>query len=181
MTTPLEIRRLRLGNDYREMLNIQGPIIQWKPVRGIAPLIEAYELMIRVRTIIGPRPDYRDEHRVLVELPEGYPIQGAPHAQMLTRPPPFHPNWFTGGRWCYGTWVVSEGLGSHVVRMIKTLQFDREITDERSAANGTARDWYVEHKNGSLFPCDRQQLPDPTHTKLFEIRSERKTFRIQGP
>lgn len=179
--TPIEMRRLRLGNDYREMLNIQGPIIHWKPVRGTVPLVEAYELMIRVRTIIAPGPDYRNEHRVLVELPGGYPVQGAPHVQMLTSPPPFHPNWFTNGSWCYGTWVVSEGLGSYVIRMIQTLQFNREITNEHSAANAAARDWYVRHKNSSLFPCDHQQLPDPTHTKRFEIRSERKTFRILGP
>jgi hypothetical protein len=101
--------------------------------------------------------------------------------QMVTSPPPYHPNWFNAGRWCYGTWIVSEGLGSHVIRMIQTLQFDPEITNEGSPANASARDWYVAKKNSGLFPCDRQQLPDPTHAKRFEIRSEHKTFRIQNP
>ena len=99
---------------------------------------------------------------------------------MQSSPQPFHPNWYRDKRWCYGKWDISEGLGHHVIRMIRTLQFDPEITDSNSPANGDARDWYLANQHQNLFPCDRKILPDPTKKKVFEFESNsgKKTFEI---
>jgi hypothetical protein len=94
---------------------------------------------------------------------------------MLTQPQPFHPNWYTGGRWCSGDWNMSEGLGHHVIRMVRTLQFDRDITNEYSPANREANEWYKQHKNSNRFPCDTQILPDPTKARMVI----KKTFNIR--
>ena len=59
-----------------------------------------------------------------------------PKTVMVSAPQPFHPNWFTSKNWCFGTWSMSEALGDHVIRMVKTLQFDLDITNEHSPANG---------------------------------------------
>lgn len=177
MATPQERRRIRLQNDYKEMQNIQGRIVQWRPLQGTPPYVEAYELTVHVRTIVSSRPDYRDRHVLQLVLPPNYP-EAAPLIVMQTSPQPYHPNWFANRKWCYGSWDISEGLGHHVVRMIRTLQFDPEITNPGSPANSAANSWYISNLRRGLFPCDRQTLPDPTKPH-FEIQQERKTFRIE--
>lgn len=166
MPTPQEIRRIRLENDHKEMRNIQGSIISFT-AKGTPP--DEYTVTVKVRGIIGPGPDYRDEHRLRVRLPADYPAS-APEIVMLSKPQPYHPNWFSSGKWCFGTWDMAEGLGHYVVRMIRTLQYDTEITNERSPANSDANHWYVNNRHKGFFPCDRQDLPDPTKLR-FEIKS----------
>jgi hypothetical protein len=110
----------------------------------------------------------------MVTMPPTYPF-APPQIVMSTRPQPYHPNWFADGRWCFGTWDVSEGLGHHVLRMIRTLQFDPAISNVASPANREAAAWYQENLQRGLFPCDRTSLPDPT------VRAaSRKEFRIEG-
>ena len=164
MATPQEIRKIRLANDYKQMCNLKGRIISWIAKKGTAPYIEEYEITIYVRTIIGVRndsPEYRDSSVVRITLPPDYPMK-PPQTVMVTSPQPYHPNWFVAKRrWCFGTWMVSEALGDYVIRMIKTLQFDPNITNEYSPANSDANAWYISKKNSGLFPCDRTKLPDP--------------------
>jgi len=161
--TPQEVRKIRLKNDYKQMTNIKSSIIDWKPIKGSPPLVEEYELTINVKSIVGPGINYRDKHVVRISLPGGYP-NSAPDTVMITTPQPYHVNWFSNGKWCYGTWDRSEGLGEHVIRMVRTLQFDPEITNVHSAANSEAGSWYSNNYGRKLFPCDRQTLPDPTKT-----------------
>src|SRR5437763_1121457 len=145
--TPIERRRIRLRNDHTTMEHIRTPWLSWRALAGTAPHVEQYEINLRLRTIIGPGPKYRDNHTIRVTLGPDYPFTTAPLVQMSTQPPPFHPNWFSSGRWCYGQWLVYESLGAHVIRMIQTLQYDAEITNEASPANGEARAWYVANRN----------------------------------
>ncbi len=166
MATPQEIRRIRLENDYKEMRNIQGPIISFE-ANGTPP--HEYIVTVKVRAIVGTGPDYRGEHRLRVALPSDYPAS-APQIVMLTKPQPYHPNWWSDGRWCYGTWDMAEGLGHYIIRMIRTLQYDTEITNENSPANTDAKNWYVSNRNRGYFPCDRQTLPDPTKAR-FVVKS----------
>ena len=163
--TPQEIRKIRLGNDYKQMLNIQNRgVISWEAVEGKPPYVEKYRVTIHVRTITGKRangsPIYRNVSVVTVTLPPDYP-NSAPRIVMESSPP-FHPNWFDDSHWCYGSWRVGEALGDHVIRMIKTLQFDPAITNENDAANENAKAWYIAKKRSGLFPCDRTRLPDPS-------------------
>jgi ubiquitin-protein ligase len=160
MATPLEIRNRRLANDYQEMLNIKSPMIDWTIRYGNPPFVEAYELIVNIRTVISSVPEYVSQHKLLVSLPENYP-QAAPSIEFLSQVP-FHPNWYAAGKWCFGTWEMSEGLGHHVIRMMRTLQFDPEITNEYSAANRDANGWYIRNKNSGIFPTDTQVLPDPS-------------------
>jgi ubiquitin-protein ligase len=190
MTTAREQREIRLKNDYREMCNIRGPIIQWRAVAGRPPFVDAYDLVVSVRSIVGRGPQYRGQHSVAVRLPSNYPADSAPEIRMTSTPLPFHPNWYVSGLWCPGANTSShEGLGRHVVRMVRTLQFDLEITNPGSAANTAARDWFRANLRTGLFPCDDQQLPDPTTSsfdsplgKKFQIGSPARasTFRIEG-
>jgi len=178
MATPQEQRQIRLQNDYKEMLNIQGESIKWKPIKGEPPYVEEYELTIKIKTIVSSQPEYRNQHHLKLVLPEQYP-NVAPQISMLTSPPPFHPNWYTSGRWCFGTWDISEGLGDHVNRMIRTLQFDLHFINPDSPANGTAKDWFLANRNKGLFPCDQTILPDPTKSR-FEIKQPaKKKFEIK--
>jgi ubiquitin-protein ligase len=176
--TPQEIRNLRLKSDYEEMANIRGALINWKPLRGTPPYVEEYELTVNVKGIIANGPTYRDTHVIKVILPADYPTS-APFVQMVSTPFLFHPNWFVNGRWCFGKWMMPEGLGHHVVRMIRTIQYDTEITNEASPANQDANKWYLQKRNSGLFPCDRKQLPDPTK-KRFDVQPvTKKKFEIK--
>lgn len=175
--TPSERRKIRLRNDFATMENIRTPWLSWVALRGTPPFVEQYELKLRLRTIIGPRPTYRDTHVIHVSLSPEYPAKAAPLIQMVSDPPPFHPNWFSTGRWCYGTWLVYESLGQHVVRMIQTLQYNKEITNETSLANGEAGRWYMSNLRSGLFPCDSTPLPDPTGAKISS--GMKKKFEIK--
>jgi len=64
-----------------------------------------------------------------------------------------------------------------MIRMIRTLQYDMEITNEHSPANEEARNWYLRMRNSGIFPCDKQEMPDPT-----KERAAKKTsgFKITG-
>ena len=180
MSTPQEARKIRLKNDYREMVNIKGDLIKWKPIKGDPPFVEAYELVVRIKTIIGGQPNYRNEHTINLELPADYP-NVPPQINMKTNPPPFHPNWYRNGNWCFGTWEVSEGLGHHVIRMTRTLQFDPQITNPDSPANSDANDWYLQKQGSGLFPCDTTNLPDPTDDKISsEIPKIKPKFIVQS-
>jgi ubiquitin-protein ligase len=179
MTTPNEGRSLRLKNDYREMCNIRGAVLSWKAISGQPPFVETYEIEVQVRTIVSPGPSYRSAHKLRVDMPAEYPKK-PPVVTMLTAPPPFHPNWYSSGRWCPGPTPLSEGLGEHIVRMVRTLQFDAEITNPNSAANQEAKDWYIRNLNRGMFPTDNKTLRDPTTSRMADNSGSRKKFRIQS-
>ncbi|HWW74312.1 MAG TPA: hypothetical protein VNZ44_02895 [Pyrinomonadaceae bacterium] len=160
------------------MCNIRGPIISWQATRGTPPYVEEYRLTVNVRGIIGPGPTYRDQHVIDIEIPSGYP-NAPPRATMVSDPVVFHPNWWAQKHWCYGTWDFAEGLGFYVIRMVRTLQYDPIITNENSAANGRANDWYLRHRNDGIFPCDRQALPDPSKPRFEVGPVVRKRFEVR--
>lgn len=158
-----ETSRARRATDYRELMSMRGPVLDVKPVSGTPPYVDAYELTINVRSIVGPEPTYRGVHKVHLSLPAGYPLSDFPKAVMISKPYTFHPNWFKNGAWCYGSGsLCTEGLGNFVVRLIQTMQFDENLIDLNSVANLDAGNWYRQHKNiPGLFPCDTTKLPQP--------------------
>jgi ubiquitin-protein ligase len=162
MTTPQQRRRDKLAADYNEMLAIRGNIIQWEPLHGKEPHCDSYRLKVNVRTIVGPGPNYATQTLLQVDLPPGYPYTSPPLIVALSRPFPFHPNWFPSGQWCYGTWAPVEGLGQYVIRAVRILQFDPTITNLGSPANAEALKWWHEVSRWGWFPSDRSVLPDPT-------------------
>jgi len=173
-----QIRKKRLQSDHREMINMRGAILQWKALRGAEPYVEEYELTVNVRSVVGPEPTYRNQHKVKIILPPNYPLS-QPEIHSLTKPHPYHPNWYPSGPWCSGdSWNMTEGLGQLVLRMIRVLQFDPAVTNEHSPTNRQQKDWYVKHKNTDLIPCDQQKLPDPS-TSSIEWTPPPSTKRIR--
>ncbi|WP_299273593.1 ubiquitin-conjugating enzyme E2 [uncultured Psychroserpens sp.] len=175
--SPQEIRNLRLKNDYREMVNIKGEVISWEVLKGTPPYVESYKVTLNIKGVIGEGPRYRDTHVVHVTMPANYP-KAAPDVRMKSTPFVYHPNWYKDGKWCFGTWLMSEGLGHHVTRMARTIQYDTEITNEKSPANRDANAWYKSKKRKGLFPCDTKTLPDPTKDKISFGRPQKKKFDI---
>ena len=170
--TPTEARQIRLRNDYATMENIRTPWLTWTVTSGTAPYAEQYEIELRLKTYIDAQANTRNLHTIRVTLGPDYPINAAPLIEMTNKPGPFHPNWWTSGRWCYGTWLVYESLGAHVVRMIQTLQYNEDITNAASPANSPARAWYLKNRDKGLFPCDRTPLPDPTGAARPEAKKK---------
>ena len=154
-----ELHRIRIASDYNEMCQIaRSPMVSWTATKGEAPYVEEYLLTIKVRTYSGPNK-IMNSCKVRITLPANYP-QVKPVTKMEGTLV-FHPNWFTDGGYCCGDYRPKESLGNYVVRLIETLQYNRQITNEKSAANQTANRWYLNNRgNKDLFPSDKQPLPD---------------------
>ena len=144
---------------------MKNEFFDFRPIVGTPPYVEQYELTFKIRSIVGidrGAPIYRGVHVVRLSLPAGYPNADFPKAQMVTRPFVYHPNWFTSGRWCYGSASKStEGLGNFVVRMMQTLQYVDSIINPHSPANTEANSWYLKNRGSAIFPTDRKKLPQP--------------------
>jgi hypothetical protein len=178
MLTPTEQRNLRLKNDYQEMCNIRGPIIDWEPLEGNVPYITRYKLTVKVRSIIDSKPTYRDEHVLDLLLSPSYP-DSPPLVTMISDHVIFHPHWYINKRYDHGSYSYEEGLGGFVIRMIKSLQFNPNYISKSSPSNRSALNWYLLNKNNKdIIPCDTQILPDPSGIK--HNSSQRKVFRIEG-
>jgi len=181
MTSIREQRRIRLKNDYQTMVNIKRPWLNYKIISGTIPYIEQYVIDLKLKIIVGRGPKFTNSHRISIILPATYPHNSAPQIRYLDSPKPFHPNWFTSGNWCYGTWLIHESLGEHVIRMIQTLQYDLQITHEGSPANSDANSWFKDNLSNGIFPSDKTELPDPTVGRM-KLSSEliKKKFIIKG-
>ncbi len=160
-----ETSRERRANDYRELMSMQGPLLEVVPKSGTPPYVESYDLYFNIPTYVstGSEPSIRSRHHAVLTFPAGYPCSDFPRLVMVSKPYPFHPNWFRSGAWCYGAGShCTEGAGNYVVRVMQTLQYDENIIDELSPANGDALDWYRRNKNKpGMFPCDTTKLPQP--------------------
>ena len=175
MADPRELRNKRLENEYKELMRINGPIIQITPI-GRAPY-ESYSITFNIRTIISPTPTYRDKTACTLTIPPNYP-DGAPTITSNQTPYPWHVNWFPSGRWCFGGWTREESLVNYIYRCAKILQFDPEITNTRSPANRDAIPfWEANKRNKRVIPCDTQVLPTLDTPETITI-SPRMTQKI---
>lgn len=155
------LRQRRLENEYRELMNISGDIIYIEPL-GNAPY-EKYRITFNLRTVISPIPAYREKTICLLTLPPGYP-ETAPKIAVEENlmPPPWHPNWYRGGTWCFGYWSKEESLVNYIYRCAKTIQFSAEFTDARTdaAANKEAVPfWNANRNKRGIIPSDTKTLP----------------------
>ena len=165
MPSPAEMRLERLKSDWESMVRIRGPVVDWKALSGQDKYVDDYALTIRVRSITGPAPNFRDTHNFRITLPGDYPT-ASPDISSTDNPIPFNPNFFKTGRWCLGTWAETDTLGKTVLRMVRTLQFDPKLINVRSPANSDARAWYDRQAGSGLFPTDRQLLPNPEGMRI---------------
>lgn len=160
-----QLHKIRIENDYKEMCRIaNSPMVSWVATKGTAPYVEEYLLTINVRTYSGPGK-IMNQCKVRITLPPTYP-KIAPETKMEGTLV-YHPNWFTSGRYCCGSYVHTESLGKYVVRLIQTLQFDPVVTNPNSPANVEAKTWYLNNLN--LFPSDTHSLPNPNAQLGFRI------------
>lgn len=157
--TQKELRAIRLKNDYEKMASMRNRAISWTVDNPDNP--EHYVITYNIRTIVGlnsqGKPIYRDKSTVDITFPPEYPMI-KPRAVMREQQP-FHVNWYTDRSWCPGHWSSDEALWSYIRRMGKTIQFDKRYTNPGSAANPSAKAFWLENQNGGIFPTDKQELP----------------------
>jgi len=156
------LRERRLINEYNnELKAISGDIICIEPM-GNSPY-EKFRITFSIRTIISPAPAYRNKTVCSLTIPSGYP-EVAPKIAVEegSMPPPWHPNWYRGGTWCFGGWTKEESLVNYIYRCARTIQFSPDFTDARlgAAANKEAVAFWNENVNKrGIFPSDTQKLP----------------------
>lgn len=161
MVDQRSLRQVRLTNEYKELMKINGNIIKVEPL-GNAPY-EKYRITFFLRTIIGPGPIYRDKTVCILTIPSGYPdIVPKMAVESSSMPQPWHPNWYKSGTWCFGYWSKEESLVNYIYRCAKTIQFDPVVTDakEISAANKEAVPFWNANKGRvGIIPSDTKVLP----------------------
>lgn len=160
-------RRIRLKSDYEDMKKIKNqPYASWVVSKGAEPYVEEYLITINVRTYYAPGKAM-NTCKVKITLPANYPYD-APDTIMVSDPLVYHPHWFISGRYCPGSWGVSESLLRYTEKMIETLQNNPDLINPDSPANTDAMNWYLRNKNNkSLFPSDTTKL---TEKKSFITR-----------
>ena len=179
MADPRELRNKRLNNEYRELMRINGSIIQIEPL-GSTPY-QSYRVTFNVRTIISPSPSFRNQTICILMIPPNYP-DGAPKLTAQNTPYPWHINWFKGGDWCHGGWNREESLVNFLHRCARTLQFDPEIANPGSVANRDAMPFWDENKrNRRIIPSDTQVLPTLDAPETITINARPKPQIIINP
>jgi ubiquitin-protein ligase len=164
---PSNPRLNRLKADYEKMctLDQRSAIVQILEMDGTPPY--RYVVRLNCKGIFkinsDQTPVYREEHRMIIYLPDDYPKKG-PDIQMVTKV--WHPN--IGypdqgqGRVCYGDagdhgWAPSMGLDDVVVRIIQMIRY--ENMNPNSALNTYAALWADKHRR--LFPLDASPILEP--------------------
>ena len=153
-----QLHKLRIANEYKLMCGIaNNPVFSWVAIKGNAPYIEEYLLVVNVKTYSSPST-LINQCIVRITLPEEYPKQ----EPIVIMDPPviFHPNWWENGRWSCGTHKMTESLGQFIKRMIRSIQFDPLVIDPHSSSNREAAQWYLNNKH--LFPSDNKNVSIPT-------------------
>jgi ubiquitin-protein ligase len=179
MADPRELRNKRLNNEYNELMRINGSVIQITPL-GRAPY-ESYRVTFNIRTIISPAPTYSNKTVCTLTIPANYP-EGVPTISAETTPYPWHMNWYQTGNWCHGGWNREESLVNFIHRCARTLQFDPEIANPDSPANGSAiAFWEANKSNRRVIPCDTQPLPTLEAPELITINNRVKPQIVINP
>jgi hypothetical protein len=115
---------------------------------------ETIKLRLRVPTARNsnfPR-EIQPSTDVEIALNANYPMPPGPAVNILT--PVWNPNIFASGRWCSGTWRITENLELFVIRLMKLLAFDHSIINTASPANDEASRWYntIKRQTPGIFP-----------------------------
>lgn len=151
MPDPRELRNKRLENEHKELMRINGELIKIEPI-GNAPH-EKYKITFNIRTIIGHAPKYSNKTICTLTLPPGYPF--AAPSVYAAKPYPCHPNWFSEGRWCYGSWNAEEPLVNFILRCARTLQHDPAISGRSTEGQ---RFWEENKRKHEMILSDTQVL-----------------------
>lgn len=173
------IRNKRLENEYKELMRINGKIIEIEPL-GNSPY-EKYKVTFNIRTIVSPAPTYRNSTVCTLSIPPNYPAI-APKIAADNTPYPWHVNWYRGGTWCFGSWNCEESLVNFLHRCARILQFDPEITNPRSLANPDALQfWNTYEHNKKVIPSDKQVLPTLDTSETITIYNHESSKIILLP
>ena len=179
MADPRALRNRRLENEYKELMRINGSIIQIVPIGN--PPYETYKVTFNIRTIISPAPTYRNQTVCTLKIPPNYP-DAAPIITADNTPYPWHINWYATGRWCFGSWNREESLVNYLHRCARTLQYDPEIANPGSVANRDAMPfWEANKRNRHVIPSDRQMLPTLSVPETITINRQETPKSVIKP
>ena len=165
MNDPRELRNKRLNNEHKELMRLNGEIIEVNPI-GNAPY-EQYEITFKFRTIT--ESGYSKKTVCTLTIPKNYP-HGAP-SMYAKKPYPDHPNWFGKGRWCYGSWNTEESLVNFVLRCARTLQHDPAI-------GGSNRKFWKENKRNHELVLNDDQVISALDALESIVIHEREKHQI---
>ena len=150
---------------YKELmeLNKDYSFIEIRRITPINPWIMEFRVVFKIRTLVEPKPTFRDETVCILSVPNDYPERQL-HISVDNMSAPYHPNWYKSGVWDIGN------LCSRVLNMIitpamsligcaKSLQFDEKFTRIDSVSNDYAAQFWKDHRDDrSIFPTDTKDL-----------------------
>ncbi|MDR2368549.1 MAG: hypothetical protein LBF58_10680 [Deltaproteobacteria bacterium] len=157
MANPRTLRNIRLENEYKELMAINGEIIQIEAMDK--PPHENYRVTFNIRTIVGPEPIFSHQTVCLLKLPPNYP-KGSPTICAESPPYPFHVNWRANGSLCQDKWNLEDTLVDLVLLCARTLQSDPAVTNVAIVMTQEAMGFWRKNKGKKgIIPSDTQVLP----------------------
>ena len=173
------LRLQRLQQDLEEMEKLHDlahSAIRFIAEGKVSSAPDFYSVELSIKSFIDITsygvPIDCNRFKMEICLPSGYPKQ---NPECKVYPAPFHPHFkrFTRfGSRGYGMWIKphnqDEGLGSLVLRIVRSLQFEPSFIDinETTIGNQEALEWYsywisfFNQNVRSWFPTDKTDLPD---------------------
>jgi proteasome lid subunit RPN8/RPN11 len=147
-----------------QLLKTEVPVINFITVGDEFPP-DSYLVEMNITCIIGVKelgiPDKANIFRFKIKLPSDYPKSPPICEVSADSEIPFHPHFykppllkaFEKGKWIDYKQYTDEGLGSYLLRIAHSLQYDptyvKETADPSAIGNQKALEWYV-HAESSL-------------------------------
>jgi len=136
---------------------------------------EKFGVLVFVRTISSPKPEYTSSIPLLLSFSPAFPIE--PATIQLDQCQFFHPNFTDDGYWVDAELRNEESLFEFLMRLVRVLQY-KDI-NVKHIANRNAMAWYNSHKNTDLFPTDAINYSAKPRISIHKINENAQADRIQ--
>lgn len=154
------IRKIRLSNEYKEMLEIKDtPTSKWETDGSEQEVEDEYIVTLYTKTYSTP-DILIDECQLKITFPENYPFE-SPIIQVVNTPL-FNPLFNQYGFLENISFDFNYSLVDCLEYIFYALQFQPGYIPEDAVSNSTSVEWYLSNKdNKALFPCDKKEFCRP--------------------
>lgn len=170
--------QIYLKNEYDNTMKIAARNRDLISVRAedpsSEPCVESYIVTYNVPTWVKDGAHLRIQQTTVVRVTLSSRVE-PPHAHVIKGLVPYHPNWFTSGLVCNGSFSADSRVINYINFVMELLQFKSSVIDITSPANNEAAEyWIANGNNRSMFPTDTRTM-SLTEPKLkIRIKSSHK-------
>ncbi len=165
------VMKLRLESEYNELRKVpQTKLYDWAIAPGeTIPYVSSYLVTYHIRTLVKKEGKLEWQNDTTVCISKSA-IDKPWAATVKKGAVPYHPNWWPSGNVCVGNGMDDPEMWLYeAINFVgKLLQFQPDVINPRSPANGDANTYWLAHKNDvdrrngrHFFPTDSTVFPIP--------------------